>query len=320
MKVLFFWLLPPLIGAVIGYITNAVAIKMLFRPLNEIRVFGMRLPFTPGILPRQRRILAQSIGGKVERELLTPEILRARLAQPDIREGLRTALEEYTGNVFNTPPKKWLDLISGYVIEGAEAVYPEAADALGRFLRQKEIRENIEAQARIVLSRTILEMNVFQRFVIAAGQYDRTLDEKLPGIVEDLLNQAEALFRSPEMKRKLIKSLEQELRALPEKRPDLTLEKILALGKSQANDSPNTRLDSFLVEQILTTADAQAEALLNTINVKKLVADRIDSLDMLKVERIILDVLAGQLRWITVFGGILGALIGFSQVFLSLFV
>jgi len=319
MKVLFFWLLPPLIGAVIGYITNAVAIKMLFRPLNEIRVFGMRLPFTPGILPRQRHILAQNIGGMVERELLTPEILRARLAQPDIREGLRTSLEEYTGNVFNTPPKKWLDLISGYVIGGAEAIYPEAADALGRFLRQKEIRENIEAQARIILSRTILEMNVFQRFVIVAGQYDRTLDEKIPGIVEDLLNQAEALFRSPEMKKKLIKSLEQEIRALPEKHPDLTLEKILAPGRLEYG-SPKTRLDSFLVEQILTTADVKAEALLNTINVKKLVADRIDSLDMLKVERIILDVLAGQLRWITFFGGILGALIGFSQVFLSLFV
>jgi uncharacterized membrane protein YheB (UPF0754 family) len=34
------WIIPPLAGAIIGYVTNAVAVKMLFRPLREIRVFG----------------------------------------------------------------------------------------------------------------------------------------------------------------------------------------------------------------------------------------------------------------------------------------
>ena len=58
MNSLLVWCIPPLAGAVIGYVTNAVAIKMLFRPLTEIRVFGIRLPFTPGILPRHRHKLA----------------------------------------------------------------------------------------------------------------------------------------------------------------------------------------------------------------------------------------------------------------------
>jgi uncharacterized membrane protein YheB (UPF0754 family) len=320
MKVLLFWIVPPLLGAIIGFITNVVAIKMLFRPLKEKRIFGIRIPFTPGILPRQRYVLAQSIGGMVERELLTPEILRARLAQTDIREGLKTALEEYTGNLFNMPPTKWVDQVSGYVIEGARAAYPEAAEALCRFLRKKEIRDNIEVQARNILSRAILEMNVFQRFIIMAGQYDRTLDEKIPEIVEDLLVQAETLFRYKKKKKKFIRNLEQEILALPETHPDLTLDKIFALGNSGPYGSPKTRLDSFLVEQILSTADKKADTLLHTINIKNLVADRIDSLDMLRVERIILDVLAGQLWWISFFGGILGALIGFSQVILSLFI
>ncbi|MDR1636833.1 MAG: DUF445 family protein, partial [Treponema sp.] len=69
----FFWLVPPLAGAFIGFLTNVLAIRMLFRPLKELRIFGIRLPFTPGILPRERRRLADSIGRMVERELLTPE-------------------------------------------------------------------------------------------------------------------------------------------------------------------------------------------------------------------------------------------------------
>ncbi|MCK4514025.1 MAG: DUF445 family protein, partial [Spirochaetaceae bacterium] len=48
------YVLPPALGAVIGYVTNYVAIRMLFRPLTERRVFGVRVPFTPGIIPRQR--------------------------------------------------------------------------------------------------------------------------------------------------------------------------------------------------------------------------------------------------------------------------
>jgi len=81
--------LPPILGAVIGYVTNAIAIKMLFRPLRPVRVLGLTLPFTPGIIPRRRKELAESIGRMVSRELLTEESLGKRLAQPSFMEGLR---------------------------------------------------------------------------------------------------------------------------------------------------------------------------------------------------------------------------------------
>jgi uncharacterized membrane protein YheB (UPF0754 family) len=100
---LLLWIIPPLAGAIIGYITNVVAIRMLFRPLKAIRVFGLRLPFTPGILPRQRHQLAESIGRMVERELLTPEIIRERLGRPDVREKLKAQTASYTGSLLAVP-------------------------------------------------------------------------------------------------------------------------------------------------------------------------------------------------------------------------
>ncbi len=65
-------LTPPLLGAFIGYVTNAIAIKMLFRPLHPWRLFGIRLPMTPGVIPGKRRELAVSIGRMVGAQLLTP--------------------------------------------------------------------------------------------------------------------------------------------------------------------------------------------------------------------------------------------------------
>ena len=52
MKNLLLFCVPPLVGALIGFITNVLAIKMLFRPLRPHYLFGLRIPFTPGILPR----------------------------------------------------------------------------------------------------------------------------------------------------------------------------------------------------------------------------------------------------------------------------
>ena len=103
MKTLLIWLVPPLIGAIIGYVTNALAIKMLFRPLKEVRLWGLRLPFTPGILPRRRHELADNIGRMVERELLTPEIVRERLSRPDVRMSIKNSVAGYTQTLLDTP-------------------------------------------------------------------------------------------------------------------------------------------------------------------------------------------------------------------------
>ena len=80
------WILPPLLGAIIGYVTNRIAIKMLFRPLNPKRIFGLRVPLTPGVIPRNRFDLARTIGRMVSEQLLSPEALREQLEIPEFRD------------------------------------------------------------------------------------------------------------------------------------------------------------------------------------------------------------------------------------------
>jgi len=86
------WALPAFVGGIIGYVTNWLAIKMLFRPLTEKRFLGMRIPFTPGILPRERHALALSLGEVVSRDLLTEEVLRARFESKELRESVIRAV------------------------------------------------------------------------------------------------------------------------------------------------------------------------------------------------------------------------------------
>ncbi|NJM86483.1 MAG: DUF445 domain-containing protein [Hydrococcus sp. RU_2_2] len=73
-------IVPPVGGAIIGYFTNDIAIKMLFRPYKAIYIGKRKLPFTPGLIPANQERLAQRISDTIMGSLLTPEELQ-RLAK-----------------------------------------------------------------------------------------------------------------------------------------------------------------------------------------------------------------------------------------------
>ncbi len=78
-----------LVGSVIGYVTNWIAIRMLFRPRHEIKIMGMHLPFTPGVIPRGKKRLAESVGQVVGGMLLTDENVLRHMLQPGVEEQVR---------------------------------------------------------------------------------------------------------------------------------------------------------------------------------------------------------------------------------------
>ena len=80
------YLLPPLIGAVIGYFTNLIAVKMLFYPHKAVYVFGHQLPFTPGAIPKGKARLAKSAGEIVQNELFTKEDISGKLLTDEVEK------------------------------------------------------------------------------------------------------------------------------------------------------------------------------------------------------------------------------------------
>ena len=86
------FIISPLIGSVIGYFTNWLAIKMLFRPLTEKRIFGIKIPLTPGVIPSRRDKLAESIGKAVGDVILTPEAFQRVIDDKRIHKKLNQYL------------------------------------------------------------------------------------------------------------------------------------------------------------------------------------------------------------------------------------
>ena len=82
----------PLIGAIIGYVTNWLAVKMLFRPLKPIKIGKYKLPFTPGIIPKNRERIAISIGNAISDNLLTQEVLEKNLLSREMEDAIKAKL------------------------------------------------------------------------------------------------------------------------------------------------------------------------------------------------------------------------------------
>lgn len=79
-------------GGIIGYFTNDIAIKMLFRPYKPIYIGGRKLPFTPGLIPSNQEKLAQRISDTIMGSLLTPEELQNLARKLLQTERLETAI------------------------------------------------------------------------------------------------------------------------------------------------------------------------------------------------------------------------------------
>lgn len=70
----------PVISALIGWITNYIAVKMIFRPKNEIRILGFRVQ---GLIPKRKQDLAIKIAHTVEKELISHRDIKEVLKSED---------------------------------------------------------------------------------------------------------------------------------------------------------------------------------------------------------------------------------------------
>ena len=69
------YLLPILASAAVGYLTNAIAIWMLFKPYEKHRFWPQ------GVIPRQKKNFGRELGILIPQHLLQPEKISAQIGR-----------------------------------------------------------------------------------------------------------------------------------------------------------------------------------------------------------------------------------------------
>ena len=75
-----------LIGGLIGWLTNKVAIKMLFRPVNPVKILFFSFQ---GVFPKRKDIMAISLADTIEKELLSKEVILDRILNEDNLDNIK---------------------------------------------------------------------------------------------------------------------------------------------------------------------------------------------------------------------------------------
>jgi len=129
---------PPLIGAFIGYLTNKIAIKMLFRPLEPWHVLGLRVPMTPGVIPAKRHELAKNIGVMVGEHLLTATDIGTALSREPFQEHLRELVDSRMRIILDKELEGLLSLVPkrfrSYARVGMRTLKYQLKQGLGDYL------------------------------------------------------------------------------------------------------------------------------------------------------------------------------------------
>lgn len=90
-----------ILGAIIGGVTNMIAIKMLFHPFKPYYIFRFRIPFTPGLIPKRREEIARKIGQVIEEHLITEELIRQKLNQQQSRNMIQQLIQKQISKLKN---------------------------------------------------------------------------------------------------------------------------------------------------------------------------------------------------------------------------
>ncbi|MGI6678673.1 MAG: DUF445 domain-containing protein [Dehalobacterium sp.] len=83
----------PLIGALIGWITNVMAIKLIFRPYQPIKIPLIPYPIQ-GVIPKRRDELAVSVGQVVGQEILSLDDVFIKIKEEEVKEKITQSVTD----------------------------------------------------------------------------------------------------------------------------------------------------------------------------------------------------------------------------------
>ncbi len=288
----------PLVGAFIGYVTNYIAVKMLFRPLNPVKIGKRTLPFTPGIIPRRKPALAKALGKAVGTTLLTKEDLKAILLCEEVKERITELVCTQLNALFD----KEITVKEQALLLVEEEQYEEARQQMLDTMTDKILERVLEMEIGnfiIESAKKGIKEKVTNPFVTMFLNNDiiDSLAQPIGEYIEQAIQEDGREYIKPMVEKEIESFEEKSIREISEKIPFQfskireQIESIYTKGMERFSD---TVLEQFQVEKIV-------EQKVNEMSVKDL-------------EQLVLSVMKDELQAIVNLGALIGFLLGILNI------
>lgn len=180
------------IGAVIGWVTNVIAIKLLFRPYEEITIPLIRWRLQ-GLIPKRQKDIASAIGHVVGCELITGHDVVISLSKEDVKDKLVRKVQELIQKRVREKmpfilPQVLQETVADYV---SKALSQEVANILDNPARvlNKDNLEEIKSEICLIVENKILsfEMQKFEDIIQGLARTELKHIELLGGVLGFLI-------------------------------------------------------------------------------------------------------------------------------------
>ena len=319
------YFIAPLLGGLIGYITNDIAIRMLFRPHKAKYLFGIHIPFTPGIIPKEKGRIAEAIGGVISEDLMNNEVLEKYLLSDEMIGKVRSVVEEFIST--QQQNQESVARFLGHYLSNDEI------DTIAQNINQSITKQTYEKLADSSVGDKVAHIaidHVAQKLTIDGAQ---ELLSGIGGALGGLKGMAAGLFGG-NIVAKFLGMLREPAEHFLAKNINTMLrdngEEIVSnmIGGEVDNflNKPVCKLLEGHEEQLAQTVDTiesiyrsiiteHLPKILESIDISKIVRERINEMDVNETEKLIFQVMDKELKAIVWLGALLGLLMGCINCF-----
>jgi len=290
----------PLVGALIGYITNWVAIKMLFRPRTAKYLFGIRLPFTPGMIPREKSRIAKSIGLAVGEKLLNKDIIMNTLISPDFHEKFEQLIRKKTDELKENTTSIQAAAQNLLGAEISETIMIKIQNYISHFLKEKIKDPDVITKITAYISKSIdqyIEKQLSNPLIRMALSFNSSIVQSIKDTViskvSDLLYSDSHEWIDELVQDQIASVKTMEIKELIQKIDDMdTVQRVMT-----------NILDNIIGQNI--------EYIIQAINIPAVIEKQINDYNVFEVEELILNIVDKELKAIIWLGAFLGFIMGF---------
>lgn len=295
---------PIALGGIIGAFTNYIAIKMMFRPYKEKRIFGFVVPFTPGIIPKRQNDLAKAIGRVVSDNLVDVDGISKMLLSDETIGKLESKIDEMF-RALQRNEDSLRTFFSNYAGEERvenliKRVNDNLVSKIDGIVSDEKIGQTIAASAMSAFDERIGDgfMGMITKNALADIVKDK-ITPKLANLINDVMR--------GDGRKMILSIVDDEINRFANGS--------VSSWTASVSDEKIESLKNDVVRLYSEKVKSELPRLLRTIDISKIVEDKIQSMDMPMVEKLVLDVANNELYMLVWLGGLLGAVIGVANIF-----
>ena len=292
------YLIGPAVGAIIGYITNDLAIRMLFRPHQAKYIMGVHVPFTPGIIPKEKARMAGAIGKAVSENLMNREVLEKSLLSDEMLTKIGQAIDEFV-TTQSTNNETIEEFARHYLSEDdITAMRKNVTDGVVKMVTAKLQDSNMGGSIAHMATQHVMEKT---RNSLAGRLGAEMILQPIAQLIEGVLaKHINEILRnnSQQMVQDLVVKESDDLMGM-------TMNQL-----STGHDEQVAQIKSGIMSAYRVIITEHLPRILQDIDISSIIEQRINDMEMAEAEAIILDVMKKELRAIIWLGALLGSIMG----------